>query len=160
MVHTISLITASVLLLGGVIMACVPMLPALSYMFVVALAFALLDKFATLTLSQLLILLCITGASIITDHTAGLLGAKYGGAHTKSILWGLAGAVGGLFTLPAFGSFIGLFLGVLLAEIYYKRHEKALKAATGALIGSAVGVVVNICLSILFLALFFVFSWS
>lgn len=142
-------------------MAFVPMLPALSYMFVVALAYALYDRFATLTVGQLAILLCVTLASIAVDHTSGLLGAKYGGAHTKSVLWGMVGAFAGLFLLPAFGSFIGLFAGVLISELYLKKHRHAaLKAASGALIGSAVGVAVNILLAILFLALFILLSLS
>ncbi|HEU0081090.1 MAG TPA: DUF456 domain-containing protein [Candidatus Paceibacterota bacterium] len=161
MSHTISFVVAVGLLVPGVFMACVPMLPALSYMFVVALAYALYDRFVTLTGTQLLILLCVTAASVVVDHTAGLLGAKYGGAHTKSILWGMLGAFLGLFLLPAFGSFIGLFAGVLVAELYYKkRRQAALKAASGALIGSAVGVAVNIALSVVFLVAFVFFSLS
>ncbi|MBX4209347.1 DUF456 domain-containing protein [Candidatus Parcubacteria bacterium] len=151
MIHSIASIIAIALVIPGIFMAFVPMLPALSYMFVVALAFAVYDGFAALTVKGLLALLAITVVSIVTDHTSGLLGAKYGGAHTKSLLWGILGAFVGLFTLPALGSFIGLFAGVLLAEIYYKKHHgKALKAAGGALVGSVVGVGVNIVLSLIF----------
>lgn len=136
-------------------MAFVPLLPALSYMFVVALAFGIYDHFVHLTGWNILVLLCITLASIAVDHTAGLFGAKYGGAHTKSLGWGIVGAFVGLFIFPAFGSFIGLFLGVLGAELLYRSHHvKALKAAGGALLGSFVGVVINIFLAFLFLGLF------
>ncbi len=157
----IPLVLASLLLLPGIAMAFVPMLPALSYMFVVALAFALFDRFHALTVGQLLALLAVTLASIVVDHTSGLLGAKYGGAHTKSVLWGMVGAFVGLFVLPAFGSFIGLFLGVLVSELYQRKHHKAaFKAAGGALIGSAVGVVVNVILSVVFFVLFLALSLS
>jgi len=162
MVHTIALIAAIALLIPGIFMSFVPMLPALSYMFVMALAFGIFDRFAALSVGETLGLLCIALVSIAVDHTAGLLGAKYGGAHSKSLLWGILGAFIGLFTLPAFGSFVGLFLGVLFAELYYRehhpdKHKKAVKAAGSALVGSAVGVAVNVVLSVIFFGLFLFF---
>ena len=115
--------------------------------------------FKALSGKELLVLLFITIVSVVIDHTSGALGAKYGGAHTKSLLWGILGAIVGTFVFPAFGSFIGLFASVLVAELCYKKtKEKALKAASGALIGSAVGVIANICLSIAFVILFFFFA--
>ncbi len=142
-------------------MAFVPMLPALSYMFVIALVYALYTGFAMITGTEILILLGIVLASIVIDHGAGVLGAKYGGAHTKSLLWGLLGAFVGTFVLPPFGTFIGLFLAVLGAELYYKKpSDKAFRAAGGALVGSALGVIVNICLAIIFVGLFIFLSYS
>lgn len=155
MFHTVAYIAALALLVPGIFMTFVPMLPALSYMFVVALVFAIVDGFAALSGGELLILLAITIASIVTDHTAGLLGAKYGGAHARSLLWGILGAIVGLFTLPGPGSLIGLFVGVLAAELYYKkRHVAALRAAGGALIGAAAGIASNVVLSLLFIGVF------
>lgn len=151
----IALIIALILVVPGVFMAFVPMLPALSYMFVVSLAFALFDHFTRLTGTELLMLLGVTLLSIIVDHTAGLVGAKYGGAHTKSLFWGFGGAILGTFVFPVFGSFAGLFVGVLVAELYYKKPEKkAFKAAGSALLGSVTGVIVNVMLSIVFASLF------
>jgi uncharacterized protein len=158
MIETLAFTVSIVLLVPGIFMALVPMLPALSYMFVVALVFAIYDKFTALSVTELLILLGITLLSIIIDHTSGLLGAKYGGAHTKSLLWGIAGSIVGTFLAPAFGTFIGLFAGVLIAELYYKKSgEKAVKAAGSALLGSVVGVISNVVLAIVFIAVFAVF---
>lgn len=158
--HSIELIIALALLVPGFFMAFVPMLPALSYMFVVSLVFALYDGFTALTGKGLMLLLCITALSVVVDHTSGLLGAKYGGAHTKSLLWGMLGAFLGIFIFPGPGSLIGLFVGVLAAELYYgKHHEKAIRAASGALIGSVVGVAVNVVLSLAFIATFFVLAF-
>jgi uncharacterized protein YqgC (DUF456 family) len=159
MMHAVLYVVTTVLLACGVFMAFVPMLPALSYMFVVALAYGLIGGFTGISGGHVVALLCITVVSIINDQTAGLLGAKYGGAHARSMLWGLLGAFVGLFTLPAFGSFIGLFLGVLISELYYKKHhQKALKAAGSALLGSAIGMGINIVLSMLFFGLFMAFT--
>ncbi|MEN9621875.1 MAG: hypothetical protein RLZZ67_309 [Candidatus Parcubacteria bacterium] len=159
MASTVALILASILIVPGVLMAFVPMLPALSYMFVIALVFAIYGGFAVLTVNEILILLGIVFVSIIIDHSSGVLGAKYGGAHTKSLLWGMLCAFIGTLLLPPLGSFVGLFLGVLLAELYYKKsRDKALKAAGSALLGSAVGVGVNIVLAITFLGIFIYFA--
>jgi uncharacterized protein len=158
MIQTLALTLSIVLLVPGVFMALVPMLPALSYMFVVALVFAIYNSFSTLEVKELLILLGITFVSIVVDHTSGLLGAKYGGAHTKSLLWGIVGSIIGTFIAPAVGTFIGLFLGVLVAEFYYRKSgDKAIKAAGSALLGSLVGVVANVILAIAFIATFVIF---
>lgn len=134
------------------------MLPVLTYMFVVALIFAIVDGFAALSTAELLILLAIGIVSIIIDHTSGIIGAKYGGAHTKSLLWGIAGMIVGTLLLPPLGSFIGLFVGVFFGEIHYKKSDdKALKAAGGALLGTLTGVIVNIFLSLCFIGAFVFF---
>lgn len=161
MADTIALIVAGVLIAPGIAMACVPMLPALSYMFVVALVFGIYTKFTALSGNELLILLALVITSILIDHLAGVLGAKYGGAHTKSLVWGIVCAFIGTFIIPALGSFIGLFIGVLAAELYYKKpNDKALKAAGGALVGSLVGVIVNVVLAATFMGLFLYFALS
>lgn len=155
MLDNIPFVVAILLLIPGIFMAFVPMLPALSYMFVVSLLFGLYERFATLSVWNVLLLLCITLLSIIVDHTAGVLGAKYTGAHIRSLLWGIAGSFVGLFIFPAFGSFIGLFIAVLVAEFYYKNHHvQAFKAASGALLGSIAGVAVNVILSVAFIVSF------
>jgi uncharacterized protein YqgC (DUF456 family) len=159
MAYTVAFITALVLIIPGIFMAFIPLLPALSYMFVIALVFGIYDSFTALTLTELFILLGIVIVSIVIDHTSGLIGAKYGGAHTKSLLWGIAGAFVGTFFLAPLGSFIGLFLGVLLAEFHYKKaSEGAFKAAGSALLGTVAGVAANIILAIAFTVTFFFFA--
>ena len=155
----IPLVIASIVMVPGIVMAFVPVLPALSYMFIVALIYGVYDKFITLTISEIFILLGVLAVSIIIDQASGVLGAKYGGAHTKSLLWGILGAIVGTFFSPVVGSFLGLFIAVLASELYYKKsHEKALKAAGSALAGKIVGVLVNIGLAIIFMGLFLYFT--
>lgn len=159
MAQTIIYITAIVLLSAGVLLTLIPMFPALTYMFIIALAYGILDGFVALTGQNLLILFCLVVISFVIDHTAGALGAKYGGAHIKSMLWGILGAIVGTFVLPPLGTFIGLAFAVLAAELYYKKTtEQAVKAATGALLGSVVGVAVNLLLAIGFITAFIFFA--
>ncbi len=157
-VSSITITITLVLMVLGVAMAIIPMLPALAYMFVIALVFAIVDGFTLLSSNDLLILFGFVAISFVVDHGAGLLGAKYGGAHTKSLLWGIAGSIIGTFTFPPLGTFIGLFLAIFFAEIYYKKsHDKALKAAGGALLGTAFGVIANVILALAFVGFFCLF---
>ena len=97
---TIPLVIASVVMAPGILMAFIPMLPALSYMFIIALIFGIYEKFTALSGGETIVLLCVVIVSIVLDHVSGVLGAKYAGAHTKSLLWGLLGAIIGTFFSP------------------------------------------------------------
>ncbi len=155
------LILASVFIAVGIPLALIPMVPALAYMFVVALLFGLYDGFTALTLGNLGILAGFIVVSFIVDNLAGVLGAKYGGAHARSLLWGILGGLLGTFVLPLFGSLVGLFVSVLVAELYYRKtNSQAFMAASGALLGAAVGIAINVLLGIGFLVTFVVFSLS
>lgn len=155
MVHTIEYAVAIVLLVPAIFMALVPMLPSLAYMFVIALVFAFANGFSALTGKDLAILGAFVAVSFVVDNVSGVLGAKYGGAHTKSLLWGILGGIIGTFAMPAFGSLVGLFAAVFVAEIYYQKTGKAaMKAASGALIGAAAGIATNVALALGFLATF------
>ncbi|MEK9131950.1 MAG: DUF456 domain-containing protein [Patescibacteria group bacterium] len=137
----------------------IPLFPALSLMFALALAFVAFDQFLHISATGLAILAGIWVLSVCIDYASGILGAKYGGASAKSILWGVIGMVlGSLFFIP-FGSFAGLFLGVLIAEfVAHKNEMRAFKAASGGAIGSLVGVAINALLALTFLTLFIIFS--
>jgi hypothetical protein len=159
--HAIIFTSASIFLALGIPLAFVPMMPALWYMMAISLAFGLYDGFVSITALNFGFLLAVLATSVIIDALSGVLGAKYGGAHTKSIFWGIGGAIVGTFVLPVFGSLIGLFVAVFCAELYYLRtRSHALKAASSALVGAVVGVVVNVFLAALFFALFVVFALS
>ncbi|MCK6462241.1 MAG: DUF456 domain-containing protein [Candidatus Pacebacteria bacterium] len=149
-----------ILMLPGLLFSLVPMMPAFPYMFLLAAIFGFVDKFIRITGTELAILGGIFGASLIVDYTAGIIGAKYGGASRKGIFWGFVGLILGILIMPPFGGFLGLFLGVFIAE-WLRKHDKnkALKAATGSVVGAFSGVVVNIFLAIAFVALFAIFIY-
>jgi len=160
MSQTIPFVIASILLVPGIVMAAIPVLPALSYMFVIAFIYALYGGFHVLQGGELGILAVVLVVSIILDQMSGVLGAKYGGAHAKSLVWGMVGAFVGTLFFPLLGGFIGLFIAVLGSELYYKRsNQHALKAAGSALVGKVVGVLINIGLALLFTGLFLYFAW-
>lgn len=137
------------------------MLPGLIYIFVVALVFGFVDKFAHLSGAEVSILAGISILAIVVDQLAGIIGAKWGGARFKSFIYGIVGVLVGTLLLPPFGGFIGLFIGILIGELMGKRDRKqAVKAATAGVIGTISGVIVNFCLSIIFVGLFIWFAIS
>lgn len=149
----------SILLLPGIICTLIPVVPALPYMFLVALIYGFIDKFAHLSPYEIIILAVVTIISIVVDWVSGILGAKYGGASVKSIYAGLAGFIIGMILLPPFGGLLGLFVAIFLSEVMMmKNHLHALKSAAGGLIGSIIGIVINFIISIIFLATFIVLA--
>lgn len=156
--HWLLLTIFSVLLLPGFAGIVLPF-PALPYMFVVALIFGFVDRWQHLSVRELIILGVIMIVSFINDYVSGVLGAKYGGASKKSLLYGVVGMILGLIVASPFGGIPGLFIGILVAEIVmFKDHKKALKAATGSLIGTIAGMLISLFLALLFLVLFILFS--
>ncbi|MBL7045035.1 MAG: DUF456 domain-containing protein [Parcubacteria group bacterium] len=148
----------TILIFPGMFMALIPMMPAMPYMFLVVLAYGFMDGFEVVTLQDIGIFAGILIISILIDYFAGIVGAKYGGASRKGILFGFLGLVLGVLLLPPFGGFIGLFIGVFIAEFVLKSDaQKAIKAATGSLIGSISGILLNTLLAIIFFILFIIF---
>lgn len=159
MTHAVLVVLFGLLLLPGLAMAFVPMLPAFWFLFAVAVIFALVDGFVHLTAGNFAVLGGIVLLSVLVDWSAGLLGAKFGGAAWKSLLYGAVGSFVGLIILPPFGIFAGLFAGVLVGELLRDRsHAEAVQAAAGALLGSLSGVAVNVLLASIFIALFVFFA--
>jgi uncharacterized protein YqgC (DUF456 family) len=133
-------------------------MPALSYMLLVAITFGLLDHFKDLSLNNLFVLIGIWAVSVLIDHLSGILGAKWGGASKRGLIYGFVGLLIGTAILPPFGGFLGLFGGVLFSELLANRKSgEAVKAATGSLIGSIMGVAVNTILAVIFFLLFIYF---
>lgn len=152
-------VIALVLMLPGLLGVLLPILPGIPYMFVVALLYGLATKFRPLSTKEIIILGVITGLSVLVDHLSGVLGARWGGAHKKSLLAGFLGLIVGLILFPPFGGIIGLFLAVLVTEIaIHDDNRRAVKAATGSLLGSFAGMLISALLSILFLVLFVIFA--
>lgn len=159
MSHSILVILFTVLLLPGAALALVPMFPAFWYLLGMAAVFGALDGFVHLSVQNFIVLAVIFLLSIAVDWSSGVLGAKFGGAGWKSLLWGGFGGLVGFLLLPPFGAFAGLFLGVLGSELQRRKdNHAAFRAASGALIGTVAGVAVNTLLAVLFVLLFALFA--
>jgi len=148
----------SLLILPGIFLVVIPVMPAISYMLLVTLVFGLVDHFRDLSVNNFLILVAIWAVSILVDHLSGILGAKYGGASKKGMIYGFIGLIIGIIVFPPFGGFLGVFAGVLVAELLNNRSQgEAVTAAAGSLFGSILGVAVNTILAVIFFILFVAF---
>lgn len=161
MTHIILTAIFSILLLPALAMAFVPLFPTFWYLFTIASVFGVLDGFIHLTGSNVGILAGILVVSIAVDWSAGLLGAKFGGAAWKSLAYGALGGFIGFLLFPPFGTFVGLFVGVLMSELWRRKQgNQAVRAATGALLGTVVGMIINAALALSFIILFILFAMS
>ncbi len=157
--HTFLTTIAILFMIPGIGLVFLPMVPAIPYMFLIAVCFTLLDGFTHLTGLNLWVLAAIVVISILIDQLSGIVGAKYGGASRKAMAFGLVGLIIGTIAFPPFGGFMGLFAAVLLAELIFNRtRHDAIRAATGALVGSAVGTFTNIIPAVFFFILFIWFA--
>lgn len=159
MSHITLVVLALFFMLPGLLGVLLPAIPGVPYMFVVALVFGFVDRFAHLTGRELGWLAALAILSLVVDYTAGLLGAKLGGASKKAAAAGFMGLLLGTLLLPPIGGFIGLFAGVLFAELTRGQDERqALKAATGSVLGSLAGIAINLGVGLLLALLFLFFA--
>ncbi|MDO8513022.1 MAG: DUF456 domain-containing protein [bacterium] len=149
----------SILILAGVISFVLLVFPSHVFILIITLVFGFVDHWVHLKIWELLVLAGLAGIMIFVDYFSGLLGAKFFGASSKSLLWGVVGLFLGIFFWPPIGSLIGLFIGVFIAETYYfKKIKSAVRAASGSLIGVVLGLIINIILGLGFLGLFIWFG--
>lgn len=162
MSHPVLTIIFGLLLFPAIFLVFIPMLPAFLYMFAVAFLYGILDGFVHLQAGEIGMLAGIFCLSVLVDYSAGALGAKYGGASKKSIVYGFVGLLLGSVLFPPFGGLPGLFFGVFITELFFLRKSRAAawKAAAGSFLGSMAGVVFNVILALCFFTLFLVLSLS
>jgi uncharacterized protein YqgC (DUF456 family) len=156
---SLPLIFAIVLLIPGLVLAFIPVVPAILYMFAVSLGYGILTHFTRLSGWEIFILGVITALSIVVDHLAGILGARWGGAGRRAMAFGLLGAVIGGVTGGPLMSFAGLFTGIFVTEVFQLRpHLEAFRAASGGVIGALIGFGINILISFLFFITFVILT--
>lgn len=156
-------IISIILLIPGLIMAFIPSIPNLVYMFLIVTLFGFYDKFTHLTPTNILILAIIAMLAMFIDFISGIVGAKWGGAHWTSIISGIAGLiVGSVFIpIPIFGSLIGMFLGVFASEFYRTKDIRlANRAAVGSFLGTVAGTGIRVFASFIFFVIFIIYAWN
>ncbi len=153
-------IIAILFLLPGLAGTLFPVVPAVPYMFVVALSYALLTGFDRLSGLQLTVLGALALLSFAIDQLSGILGAKYGGASKRALIFGFVGALAGTIFAGPIGGFCGVFLAILIAELsQMKDHIASLRAATGGVLGALAGMAANIVIALIFFVSFIVFVY-
>ena len=128
--------------------------------FLSVLMFAFIEGFVHITQPELMVLGSLVVMSFILDIASGIIGAKYGGATMKSLMYGVVGLIVGTFVIPIsiVGSVTGLFFGIYVNEIQHKKNKKAIRSATYGVVGAVVGSVINLLIAALFIFLFVFFA--
>ncbi len=150
-----------ILLLPGIIACFIPGVPGLLYLLFVSVVFGFVTHFELLTQHNLLVLGSVVVIAMLFDISAGILGARFGGANTKSLLGGALGFIVGTFIipLPILGSILGFFLGIYISELsQHHKSKKAWRAALGGMLGTLTGVAGNVIASIIFIVAFIIFA--
>ena len=142
-------------MLVALIGAFMPILPGSIIAWISLLAYSLAtgwSDFGYAWFGGMSVLLVVTGSA---EWWLPLLGAKATGASKRSLLFGIVGALLGLFLFPPFGSIIGYALGVLIGSyVEHRDLQMAFKASLGNLAGQGVAAIVELVGILIVLGLF------
>ena len=148
--------------LAGVVL---PVIPGTGFIWIVALVYAIAERFATIDFLTLIVLTILGLGGVTANVWMSQLGAKVGGASLGSTLWGLGGsllggliglAFGGIGAVP--GMLIGSIAGILINE---RRQRGDWKTAWQATLGLVVGFTLSSLVQfIIGLAMIAIFVWQ
>ncbi len=152
---TFGVIIAFIIL--GIIGTLIPIIPGTLLIWLGVLVYAWHMGFSAFGIGAFLLISLIALVTGTADLWLPLLGAKGGGASTRSLLFGALGALLGTFLIPipVIGTIAGYILGLLFGE--YQKHgdwELAKKAGWSGLAGWGLATAVQIGGGILILIIF------
>lgn len=139
-----------------------PVIPGVGLIWLVALVYALCERFRTIDPATFAVLTVLGGLGVTSDLWTSHLGARAGGASLGSTLvaiaGGLIGALVGAWLLGVGAvpsALVGALLAVFLMEWQRRREWRhALKAAGGLLLGCAVSTLAQFAISVLMIGIF------
>ena len=145
---------ALIIMLVGLIGSVVPVLPGTPVVLIAAIGHRLYFGEASISNLFLVVLVLLTGLSLLLDFIASVLGAKKFGATWRGMTGAIIGGIVGLFfNIP--GIILGPFLGAMILEMSGgKEFKVAAKAGAGAVIGLLLGVVGKFSICVMMIALF------
>ncbi|NLE45454.1 MAG: DUF456 domain-containing protein [Chloroflexi bacterium] len=146
----------------GMIGVVLPVVPGVGFIWIVALIYAIAERFATIDPLTFIVLTVLGAIGVSADLWMSQVGAKAGGASIWSMAAGLiAGAIGAVFGGIFFGigavpgAIIGALAGVVAAEWYRRKDwREAFKAGGGWLIGCTLSGGVQFLIAILMVLIF------
>lgn len=133
-----------------------PVLPGLSLMAIVVLAYGWLENFTRIDPAMITITLIFTFIGTAMDYAAGPYTARRVGA-TKGGVWGaVLGGIAGIFLLGPVGLILGPFVGAVLGEILNgKGLKRASEIGLASMLGILMGNLVKFILALIITVMFF-----
>lgn len=156
---TFLIITAIILLIGGIAGCIIPFLPGPPLAYGSLILFQL-SSYKPFTEKFLIIWALVTVLVVIADYYIPIWGTKkFGG--TKGGVWGATiGLVFGIFLFPPVGLIVGPFIGAFIGEILNNQDSKrAFRSAIGSFIGFVAGTFMKLGVSIVMGYYFFAVFW-
>jgi uncharacterized protein YqgC (DUF456 family) len=146
----------------GLLGVFLPIVPGVGFIWIVVLAYAIAESFATIDPITFTVLTILGAIGVSADLWMSQVGAKAGGASIWSLLAGLVlgaiGAIVGAIFLGVgaiIGAIIGAVAGIILAEWYQRKDwEEAFKAGGGWLIGCTLSGGVQFLIAVLMILIF------
>jgi uncharacterized protein len=153
---------ALIVMLIGLAGTILPALPGVGLIWVAALVYAIIERFATIDPLTFAVLTLLAAVGIGSDLLLSHAGSKLAGASWQALAVGFVlGAVafvlalifGGIGALPA--AIIGTVTGIVLIEFRRQRSwREALKAGGGWLLGCLASRAVQFVIALLMIAIF------
>ena len=143
-----------IVMLIGLVGSVVPVLPGTPVVLIAAIGHRLYFGEASINNFFLVVLVVLTGLSLVLDFIASTLGAKKFGATWRGMVGAVVGGIIGLFfNIP--GIILGPFLGAMILEMTGGKEFKiAAKAGAGAVVGLLLGVIGKFSICVMMIALF------
>lgn len=146
----------------GMVGTLVPVIPGVALIWLVALVYAICERFATIDPITFTALTLLAGAGLTSDLWVSQAGARVGGTSLRSSLIGLGGGVlGGLIGAIFFGvgavpgAIIGSLLAIFLSELQKRQDWRQALASGGSwLLGCALSGVAQFMIAILMIGIF------
>ena len=142
----------------GLLGAFLPLMPGPLLVWLAALVDTVATNFAVVGPAAFGFMTLVAILAATADVWMSVLGVKTLGASSRSILWGIGGALLGFLILNLLGAIVGYALGILYFE--YRLHgdwRAAFKAGAGGLAGWGLATAVEVLGSLLIIV---IFAWQ
>lgn len=153
---------ATFLMVVGLLGVVLPIIPGTGFMWVVVLAYAILEGFKTIDVFWFIVLTLLGLGGATADIWMSQLGAKVVGASFWSTVWSLVGAlIGGVIGLVflGVGAFPGMLIGSVAGMLLNEYREQgswreAWHATLGFMVGFTLSSLVQLAIGSLMLLIF------
>ena len=151
-------IASLVIMLVGLAGTVLPVLPGIVLIYLGYLVYGLLTSWQRYGAGTMTFWGAVTGATLVLDYCAPMLGARRSSSSILGIWGSFAGAVIGLVLFGLPGLIAGTFSGAVIGELMARRPAgEALRSGRGALVGILAGSLLKVVVGLIMVG---AFAWQ